>query len=783
MGLVILINYLLIMKKLISTLLLSLTGLFIFAQQVPRDKVIVEIGTGTWCQYCPGAALGADDLVENGCAVGVIEYHNGDEYSNPASDARNSYYSVTGYPTAHFDGVLSYVGGSHTESMYPNYLPLYQQRIAIQSSFTIGIYGEHTGSTYNITLQIHKAASTTSTNIKAHLVLTESDILCNWQGQTQLNFVERAMVPDYNGTSVDFSNTDDITLELTFTMDTDWATNNCELVAFLQDDNSKECLQGAEVSIPDLQPLQATAGFSASTTNPCMSSSVQYTDEAGGNIISWNWVFEGGNPATSTEQNPVVSYNSLGSFSVQQIVYDGTVYDTMYRANMITVITNPVQAAVPVGNDELCEAQSAETYTTQSVPWATDYVWQVDPSNAGTITGNGTTATFTVNPSFLGSFNVSVRADNGCGQGTWSDDLPVTVFHTPLDFTLSDGGGYCEGEPGIDLTLDGSEPGMNYELYLDGNSTGQIVPGDGSPLDFGYLADQGIYTCLALSDHCSNQMIGNSYIFQMSPPSKPAEPAGPTEVCNYSDNSEYITAGSTNATAYSWLLTPAEAGTISGITTVAVVDWDAAYTGTAQISVQGINDCGSSIYTDALDVTVFAAPEPVISGNNHVCNDEAGLIYSTPMTSGSTFIWDISGGIINSGMGTNEVMVTWGDPGDGFLMVTETTEPGCQATTENFDVVIDDCTGIDEFTGNQLKIYPNPVKNQLIMDFNAEAGAAYKVIITDYLGKIVYSGSQNFSGSEGHLSLNISNLPAGLYSIRLSNEKGFDAVKKFVKAD
>ncbi|HPI85318.1 MAG TPA: hypothetical protein PLR01_03020, partial [Bacteroidales bacterium] len=125
------------MKKIYLLFMICLMGVAVFAQPVGRQKVIVEIGTGTWCTYCPGAAMGADDLVLYGCQVGNIEYHNGDPYANTASDYRNSYYNVSGYPTAHFDGVLEYVGGSHTESMYPNYLPLYQQRMAIPSDFLI----------------------------------------------------------------------------------------------------------------------------------------------------------------------------------------------------------------------------------------------------------------------------------------------------------------------------------------------------------------------------------------------------------------------------------------------------------------------------------------------------------------------------------------------------------------------------------------------------------------------------------------------------------------------
>ena len=52
---------------------------------------------GTWCPYCPGAAMGADDLIANGYNVAVVEYHNGDSYTNTASDARNNYYRITSY--------------------------------------------------------------------------------------------------------------------------------------------------------------------------------------------------------------------------------------------------------------------------------------------------------------------------------------------------------------------------------------------------------------------------------------------------------------------------------------------------------------------------------------------------------------------------------------------------------------------------------------------------------------------------------------------------------------
>ena len=65
------------MKKtiLLFTMVFGMMALF---GQTTRENVVVEIATGTWCQYCPGAAMGADDLISNGHDVAVIEYHGGD---------------------------------------------------------------------------------------------------------------------------------------------------------------------------------------------------------------------------------------------------------------------------------------------------------------------------------------------------------------------------------------------------------------------------------------------------------------------------------------------------------------------------------------------------------------------------------------------------------------------------------------------------------------------------------------------------------------------------------
>ncbi|MCB0821744.1 MAG: T9SS type A sorting domain-containing protein [Bacteroidales bacterium] len=246
------------MKTLLFTILSFFCIVAVQGQQIARDKVIVEIGTGTWCYYCPGSALGADDLISNGKEVAVIEHHGpagSDPFATTGSVARNTFYGITGYPTAWFDGGNAVVGGSHTASMYSNYLSKYNQRIAVPCSFSLEMNGFNSGLDYTVIVSAEQVASYGGAGVTLHLVLTESDIIYSWQGLSELHFVNRLMVPNQNGTSVVFAGINDVvSTQLTFSLDPSWVPEHCELVAFLQDNANREILQGMKVSLTDLLP-------------------------------------------------------------------------------------------------------------------------------------------------------------------------------------------------------------------------------------------------------------------------------------------------------------------------------------------------------------------------------------------------------------------------------------------------------------------------------------------------------------------------------------------------
>ncbi|MFW5974735.1 MAG: Omp28-related outer membrane protein [Bacteroidota bacterium] len=229
------------------------------AQEVEREMVVLEIFTSTTCPFCPAATNGASELIENGHDVAVIEYHGGDSYETTTSGARFNYYSVTGTPTAKFDGVLTHSGGGGASSSnYSAYVPLYEERKAIPSAYTIDVTGTHSGLIdFEIEVDMEKVADDDNNNIKLHAVITESDIEENWQGMTHLHYVERTMVPSSSGTNVDFSENEEQTVNLEFSLDEEWVVDNCELVVFLQNNSTKEILQGKKLNLTELPGANA----------------------------------------------------------------------------------------------------------------------------------------------------------------------------------------------------------------------------------------------------------------------------------------------------------------------------------------------------------------------------------------------------------------------------------------------------------------------------------------------------------------------------------------------
>jgi PKD repeat protein len=101
---------------------------------------------------------------------------------------------------------------------------------------------------------------------------------------------------------------------------------------------SNEC--GSEILTLNVTVTGAPiAAFTSNTQYGCAPLVVQFTNQSAGSPTSFNWIFEGGSPATSTQANPTVTYNTPGLYDVQLTVTNPAGNNTLLLDNYIEVET------------------------------------------------------------------------------------------------------------------------------------------------------------------------------------------------------------------------------------------------------------------------------------------------------------------------------------------------------------------------------------------------------------------------------------------------------------
>lgn len=114
---------------------------------------------------------------------------------------------------------------------------------------------------------------------------------------------------------------------------------------------------------------------------------------------------------------------------------------------------------------------------------------------------------------------IGSNSSTGCST-TMNGTATVTVNALPTIDTLSAGGSYCAGGAGVDVTLNTSTTGINYQLYNDGVLSGAAMSGTSGLVDFGNQTAPGNYTAIATNTvtGCVNTMYGVASIIENATP-------------------------------------------------------------------------------------------------------------------------------------------------------------------------------------------------------------------------------------------------------------------------
>lgn len=83
-----------------------------------------------------------------------------------------------------------------------------------------------------------------------------------------------------------------------------------------------------------------TADFVANNTRTCPNEVITFFDRSAGNPTSWSWTFQNGTPATSTAQNPTVSFPGPGFYNVTLVATNSLGNNTTTKNAYILVDTS-----------------------------------------------------------------------------------------------------------------------------------------------------------------------------------------------------------------------------------------------------------------------------------------------------------------------------------------------------------------------------------------------------------------------------------------------------------
>jgi hypothetical protein len=398
----------------------------------------------------------------------------------------------------------------------------------------------------------------------------------------------------------------------------------------------------------------------------CAGESMTFTGSGG---VNYEFFVDG----TSVQNSASDMYTSTTMQNGQTVsvrVTNAAGCSAMSGGITMTVNPNPVASIVSTDADNIICAGASVTFT--ATPAAANYNFRI---NSFTVQ-SGASNTFTTSALAHGDVvDVIVTSAANCSATSPSITMTVNANPTP-GLTSSDADNIiCAGES---VTFTGSG-GVNYEFFVDGTS----VQNSASDTYTTSTLQNGQTVTVRVTNAAGCFATSAGITTTVNPNPTPVI-SGINVVCEDQQNVVYSTPMTGNN--FSWSVT---GGVIDGPATnnSVTVDWGAAGSGTLQVT-ETIAATGCFSTTPLFSVTINPRPAPVITGPNSVCENESGVIYSTPNVVGDTYTWTVTGGNIMAGAGTNSITVTWGPSGAGSVQLVQSNALGCSTTTPLYAVTI-----------------------------------------------------------------------------------------------
>jgi PKD repeat protein len=503
------------------------------------------------------------------------------------------------------------------------------------------------------------------------------------------------------------------------------------------------------------------ANFNAQGRTGCPGLQVSFNNISSSNAESFIWEFPGGSPASSTDEEPTVTYNNFGDYTVRLIATNSFGTDTL-------ILSNYVQ----INNTGLLQVFN-ETFENGLGAWSVE-----NPDNANTW------QMYTTGGSLPGNQSVGINIynnQNRIGQVDYLISPPIDLSQTSNN-TLTFEHAHRRRASGTNSVKDT----LSVFVSADGGATWVRLLKRPDPINatFNVLATAGIlaadFVPQNADDWCTAGTVGiacleldlsaydgiedllvrfeaynasgnNIYIDNVRVAGNCTTPISNPVVAQFTVPTATVCVGervqfsnqSENATLFNWNFEGGIPTSSSDLNPFILYNTP----GTYEVNLVASNAQFSDTLQQVAYITVLDAPPvPAIT--------ESNLILTTDAI--GTIQWLFNGSPV-AGANQNQLV----PQENGTYSVSATLANGCTSSSSNF--IVTTLSMNNAVMMPLLKCYPNPTGQMLHLELNTDS----KVLIDlmDASGKTVLRETIQKSSV-----LDLQQLPAGVYTLRYVND-------------
>ncbi|MDA0741895.1 MAG: S8 family serine peptidase [Bacteroidetes bacterium] len=502
--------------------------------------------------------------------------------------------------------------------------------------------------------------------------------------------------------------------------------------------------------------------FTTSTSKPCLNSYTYLNDKSARVPTSWKWTitpntFTFHNNTSDTSQNPVISFQSYGSYSIQLIASNSYGTDSVLKSSFIDVSplsTLPLVETWIDPNNELFDVENPDG----GITWSTADV--IGPSGALSTCKYMRFYNYTT----IGEVDYLI-----------SEKISTTGFNSPVLIFDVSYAPYANYTDSLGIAISGDCGNSFDTVYLKGGAdlatsptyNSQFVPSGSADwrTDTVYLSNlisnQFQIKFFSINGYGNNLYLDNIRVIDNSGLSSTATVSYPSFICE--DEIFNFEMNSTDSTIDGEF-------TLSRIGSSLISTFLGLGSHQSALTLQG-NHVLEYIYYNAYTFVADSAvlvPGPQLDADFKLQNTN-GLTYQfTDLTTPtpSAWFWDFGDG--NSSTAQNPTH-TFSGNGPTTVKLVVTTDCGLDSISVPYNNI-----GLNEDGTASMVVYPNPTGGILHLQTPEVDGKVF-VQIFGMNGALVEESL--FNASNGRITLNLGAYASGFYQIKVTTENSVENFK------